>query len=83
MEVSTDTSDIVTTIGKKLKQAREERQLTLEEAAKLALLSPEHLDEMEKGFEKPGGGRRQGPTLVKLERVANVYGLSVRLEREP
>ena len=80
--MSTDTSDIVRTIGKRLKKAREEKHLTLDEAAKLALLSPEHLDEMEKGFEKPEGGRKQGPTLVKLERVANVYGVSVRLERD-
>jgi transcriptional regulator with XRE-family HTH domain len=74
--------DVVHKVGQRLKEAREVRGLSLEEAAALASLSPKHLKEMEDGYPKPGGGRVQGPTLSKLERVANVYGLHVELTRD-
>lgn len=71
--------DRVSEIGRKLREAREACGLSLGEAASKADLSKEHLKEVEDGFPKPGGGRRLGPTLLKLERVANVYGLRVDL----
>jgi transcriptional regulator with XRE-family HTH domain len=78
----TQIPDIVREFGEQLRQARENRQLTLEQAAKLAELPTEHLRELEAGYPKLQGGRSHGPTLSKLERVANVYGLSVRLVRD-
>jgi transcriptional regulator with XRE-family HTH domain len=71
--------DRITEIGILLRNARVARGLALEEAARSADVPPEHLKELEAGYPKPHGGRRLGPTLSKLERVANVYGLSVDL----
>lgn len=67
-------------VGRKLKKARAALGLSLEEAAKRAKLAPEHLSEVEEGYPKPDGGRRMGPTLVKLERIGTVYGMRVNLE---
>ena len=76
-----DSSDVVSEIGRALREERELHGLSLEEAALRANLSPEHLREVEEGFPKPEGGAVHGPTLSKLERVANVYGLRVGLIR--
>jgi transcriptional regulator with XRE-family HTH domain len=75
-------TDPITTIGKQLRRARKTRGLSLDAAAALANLSREQLREVEKGYPKNDGGRRLGPTLSKLERIANVYGLTVRLARQ-
>jgi transcriptional regulator with XRE-family HTH domain len=74
-------NDAITRVGKRLRRERKRRGFKLEQAAKLANISPEHLREVEKGFPKPDGGRRLGPTLSKLERIANVCGLTVSLTR--
>jgi transcriptional regulator with XRE-family HTH domain len=74
-------SDTISEIGKRLKRERKKQGLSLDSAAKLAGISSEHLRQVEKGFPKPDGGRRLGPTLSKLDRIANVYGLTVRLTR--
>jgi len=82
MMMQSGPTDIAVQVGSVLKGERERRGWSLDEAAALANLSPEHLKEVEDGFPKPGGGRRQGPTLIKLERIANVYGLTIRLVSE-
>lgn len=71
--------DIVREVGLRLKDERERSGLSLEQAAMKANLSPEHLREVEEGFPETDNARRRGPTLSKLERVANVYGLRVGL----
>jgi transcriptional regulator with XRE-family HTH domain len=81
MMTRTEIPDVVRDFGRQLREAREEHQLTLEEAARRADLPPEHLRDVGEGYPKLHGGRTHGPTLAKLERVANVYGLSVRLVR--
>ena len=73
--------DAITAIGKELKRARKRHGLSLDAAAALASISRDHLREVEKGYPKSNGGRRLGPTLSKLERIASVYGLRVSLTR--
>ena len=70
--------DIVSDVGRLLKEARIAAGLTLDDAASRADLSVEHLREVEDGFLKPKGGERRGPSIRKVERIANVYGLTVR-----
>jgi hypothetical protein len=41
--------------------------------------SIDHLQEVEEGYVREGGQARRGPTLIKLERIANAYGLTVGL----
>jgi transcriptional regulator with XRE-family HTH domain len=74
-------SGVVGEVGALLREERALRGLSLDEAARRANLSPEHLREVEEGYPKPDGGRTQGPTLAKLERVASIYGLHVGLVR--
>ena len=80
MATPTLASDVVRRVGLRLQEERARRGLTLDEAAKRASLSPEHLREVEEGFPDTPADMRRGPTLSKLERIANVYGLSVHLE---
>lgn len=79
--MSKPSSDAITKVGKRLRRERKRQKLSLDQAANLANLPPEHLREVEKGYPKPDGGRRLGPTLAKVERIANVYGLRVSLTR--
>jgi transcriptional regulator with XRE-family HTH domain len=72
-------SAIVRKVGRTLEEARLAKGLSLETAAALANLPPEHLRELEEGYPKQGSERTLGPTLTKLKRVANVYGLHVEL----
>jgi transcriptional regulator with XRE-family HTH domain len=74
-------SDAIAKVGKRLKRERKRQGLSLDDAAMLANISPEHLREVEKGYPRPDGVRRLGPTLAKVERIANVYGLRVSLTR--
>jgi len=74
--------DAITNIGKALRREPKRRELSLDAAAALANLSREHLREVEKGYPKSNGERRLGPTLSKLERIANVYGLRVALTHD-
>jgi transcriptional regulator with XRE-family HTH domain len=74
--------NVVGRIGRELQEERARRGWSLEEAAARAQLSLEHLREVETGYPKPKGGRRQGPTLAKLERIANMYGIRVGLIRD-
>ena len=72
-------TDVISEVGRRLRRERKRRGLSLDSAARLAKLPREHLREVEKGFPRPDGVRRLGPTLSKLERIANVYGLTVTL----
>ena len=72
-------SDAITRVGKRLRRERKRQGLSLDEAARLANLPPEHLREVEKGYPKPQGVRRLGPTLSTLDRIAKIYGLRVSL----
>jgi transcriptional regulator with XRE-family HTH domain len=74
-------SDAITKVGKRLRRERKRQGLSLDEAAKLANLPLKHLREVEKGYPRPQGVRRLGPTLSTLNRIANVYGLRVSLTR--
>jgi len=76
-------SDIVYEFGRILEVERTRRGWSLSYAASVADLPPVHLLDVEQGYPEPGGGRRLGPRLLKLERIANVYGLSVKLEIGP
>jgi transcriptional regulator with XRE-family HTH domain len=79
--VAKGSTDAITRVGKALRRERRRRGLSLDDAAKLADLSPQDLRRVEKGYPRPDGGRRLGPTLSKLERIANVYGLKVSVTR--
>jgi transcriptional regulator with XRE-family HTH domain len=79
--VAESSTDVIAEIGKALKRARKRQGLSLDNAAKLANLSPQQLREVEKGFPRPNGGRRVGPTLAKVHRIANIYGLNLSLTR--
>jgi hypothetical protein len=81
-ELPLTNGDVVQEIGRRLREERERLNLTLGEAAKRADLSPDHLREMEEGYVKDYSSEVRGPTLAKLERVANVYGLRVDLVRD-
>jgi hypothetical protein len=79
--VAKSSTDTIANIGKALKRARKRQGLSLDNAGKLASLSPEQLREVEKGFPRPSGVRRVGPTLAKVQRIAAVYGLNLSLTR--
>jgi transcriptional regulator with XRE-family HTH domain len=79
--VAKGSTDVIAEIGKALKRARKRHGLSLDKAAELANLSAEQLREVEKGFPRPDGGRRLGPSLAKVQRIAGVYGLRVSLTR--
>jgi transcriptional regulator with XRE-family HTH domain len=74
-------ANVAAEIGRLLKEERTLRGLSLEDAAQRADLDPEHLREVEEGYPDTDSDSRRGPTLLKLERVANVYGLRVALVR--
>ncbi len=80
-KVDGDDAAIVREVGGKLEHARRAKGLSLGTAAELANLPPAHLRELEEGYPKRGAETTHGPTLTKLERVANVYGLHVELVR--
>jgi hypothetical protein len=74
--------DVVGKLGSILRREREMRNLTLEAVAVRAELSVEHLREVEEGFPSTNAETRRGPTLAKLQRIAEVYDLRVALVRE-
>ncbi len=78
---ATEARDIVDEVGRLLKEARSRSGLSLEAAAARTNLSAEHLQEVENGYREPPRANRHGPTLLKLERIANIYRLHVELVR--
>jgi transcriptional regulator with XRE-family HTH domain len=62
--------EVVWQVGRKLRDERKRAGLSLEEAARRARLSPDHLLEMEEGYVRDQKRAIRGPTLAKLERVA-------------
>lgn len=73
---------IVTRMGQRLTEERRRMGLTQEEAAVRADLSVSHLREVEEGYPYTDDHLLRGPTLVKLERIAQSYGMHVTLIRE-
>ncbi len=67
-------------IGRLLKWHREACGLTIEEAAAIAHVNPDHLRAIE---EDAGGTHGRGPSTRITERVANVYGMTVAIVPHP
>lgn len=64
------TDSISQTLGLRLRELREKRELTLQEVADRASLSKSHVWEMEQG-------RGRNPTIDTVMRLAGVFGVSL------